>query len=77
MKSIACSNTKCSQFLLRKSQDGNYRISAKALVFNEDGECMYAVCKSCNTEVSLPLSIDEQNTFYKSATSIRVPFCRK
>ncbi len=49
---ISC---KCGEVIV-KSLDADTKIRAKIVVFR-DAEA-YAVCKSCNTEVKIPLRLD-------------------
>lgn len=52
---IACTNTQCSTMILRKSSDGFWRFSLKSMRVAEDGTDVMVVCKSCGTEVSVPM----------------------
>lgn len=63
---IACTNAQCETWILRKSSDGFWRFSLKSMRVDEDGQNVTVVCKSCGTEVpvpmffSLPLGFDLQ-----------------
>ncbi len=58
---------KCSEVIL-KSLHGQVKLRAKIAVF-EDGECL-AICKGCNTEVAVPIMLD-QEALSKSMTDYK------
>jgi len=57
MREIICSSRGCNFRILRKSNDGYWRFSAKVIKSINDGSLVIAVCKSCGQEVLLPISI--------------------
>ena len=58
----------CGEVIV-KSLDNDAKVRAKIILFREDQA--YAVCKSCNTEVKIPLRLDTD--MLKSLSSKRVP----
>ncbi len=47
----------CQTKILRKSQDGNWRISNKVMMMGKDGNGVCAVCKDCGHEQPMPFTI--------------------
>jgi len=54
MQEFVC---KCGHKLIYKSSDGMCRFSTKVIKSCDDGTRVVAVCRSCNAEVKLPVSI--------------------
>lgn len=54
---ISCPTRGCSNKILRKSGDGYWRFSGKVIKSLGDGSAVIAVCKSCNAEVELPMTL--------------------
>lgn len=54
---LACST--CHEVVL-KSVSEEMKLRAKVLVFKED--LVYAVCKGCNSEIQVPIRLDEDLT---------------
>ena len=50
----------CSELIL-KSVDGTSKVRAKIIVI-KDG-AVYAICKSCNSEVEVPLKLTESTVY--------------
>lgn len=73
---IACPNPKCRNWLFRKSSDENWRFKVKALRVDKDGADVIAICKSCGSEVKLPMLLvpreDQQEAMVKSNSGFRV-----
>jgi len=63
---ISCT---CGEVIL-KALDMDTKVrGAKVVVFRDDGA--YAVCKSCNSEVKIPLRIDEDMLKSMSSPPVR------
>jgi hypothetical protein len=58
----------CGEVIV-KSLDNDAKVRAKIIVFRDD--TAFAVCKSCNKEVKIPLRLDTD--LLKSLSSKRVP----
>ena len=56
-REISCPTKGCSNKILRKSDDGYWRFSGKVIKSLGDGSTVIAVCKSCNREVQLPITL--------------------
>lgn len=62
-------NCKCGEVIL-KALDSDTKVrGAKVIVFRDDEA--YAICKSCNSEVRIPLRIDTDMLKSMSVTSRR------
>jgi hypothetical protein len=46
---------KCGEHLVKSQEEGSYKLRGKILILK--GNKLYTVCKSCNTEVELPLNV--------------------
>ena len=53
----------CGSLLLRKSHDGNMRLSGKVVVFDPSGTEMMVVCKGCNQETVLPYELTLRKSY--------------
>lgn len=52
-KTFSC---KCGEHLVKSlHEEGSYKLRGKLLILK--GNKLYSVCKSCNTEVELPLDV--------------------
>lgn len=61
---------KCGDAIV-KSQSDETKVRAKIVVFRDDKA--YAICKSCDAEVEIPLRIDEVMLKSMSSTSRHAP----
>ena len=50
----------CSELIL-KSMNGTSKVRAKILVIKDDS--VYAICKSCSSEVKVPLKVTESTVY--------------
>lgn len=55
MQEYICTN--CNTKLLRKSQDGAWRLSGKVVKSLGEGTPLCVICRSCNTENILPITL--------------------
>jgi hypothetical protein len=55
LREITCSC--CEKKILRKSMDGNWRISSRVIKSSPDGMKVVAVCRECNNEEVMPMMI--------------------
>lgn len=47
---------KCNRIIVDTTNDGGVKVRTRMILFSEDGA--YAICPSCKTKVSVPLSVD-------------------
>ena len=51
---LCCS--RCNDVVLKSFSNGELKLRSKVIVFNESGA--FAVCKGCNTEIPIPITLD-------------------
>jgi hypothetical protein len=49
----------CSEIIV-KSENGQVKLRSKILIFKANNEA-YAVCKSCNAELKIPITLDQDS----------------
>lgn len=52
---LCCTN--CGEIVVKAMADGSTKLRAKVIVFKESQAV--AVCKGCNSEIPVPLTVDE------------------
>lgn len=64
-------NCKCGELIVKAINEDNMKVRSKIIVFK--GNAAYAVCKSCDQEVKVPLQVDSNMLKSLSTESKHVP----
>jgi len=71
MDEVKCSNPSCRFSVVMKSTDGFWRFTTRALKTLGKGNPLIAVCRSCKTETTLPLSVTDE--FFSKGSAEKQP----